>query len=254
MPTRPLGRRIRDTKCFSGTSLFFAVLVSVACSAAIPALGGGRVATVGGAVLAPVLVALITVRGRGRIRGAGIAALACVALVISIVGFTVPEAIRGNGSLTGNRSGTFLPTERFPKLTQPQPWPWTARDTVVAAPPAAPRPSAIPAGLKVDVPDERQCPDAEVGTAKTCESIVIRNVRTRTVEIATGDVEGDDAVAFILTKACDGRLKPGEACSIRITYEPIVPGDHEAVIPLHLNPGGYELPIVLTGTATKPGL
>jgi hypothetical protein len=251
MPTRPLGRRIKDTKCFSGTSLFFAVLVCLACSAVIPALGGGRAATIGGAVLAPVLVALATTRGRGPIRGAGIAALTGVALVISIAGFTVPEVIRGNGSLTGTGSGTFLRTERFPTPTPPQPWPWTPHYAVAAAPPTTAKPLAVPAAPEVDVPDERKCPNADVGTAKTCKSISIRNIGPRTVELATGDVEGDDAVDFILTKACDGMLKPGTACSIRIRYQPIDPGTHAAFIVLHVKPGNYELPIALTGTAAQ---
>ena len=51
---RPYARRLRDTRCFSGTSLFFAVLASLACAAIIPALGGGRPATIAGAVLSPV--------------------------------------------------------------------------------------------------------------------------------------------------------------------------------------------------------
>lgn len=248
MHTRPLGRRIKDTKCFSGTSLFFAVLASVACAASIPALGGGRAATIAGAALAPVLVGLLTTRGRGPIRGAGIAALTGVALVISIGGFTVPEAIRGNGSLTGKGSGTFLRTEHFPKPTPPQPWPWTPYYALAAAPPSIPNPPVNP---EIDVPDERRCPDVDVGTARSCKSLTIRNVGTRTVEIATGDVEGDDAVDFILTKACDGLLKPGTACSIRITYQPIAPGTHDAVIVMHVNSGSYELPVVLSGTATK---
>jgi hypothetical protein len=93
------------------------ILASIVCTAIIPALGASRAATVAGAAISPVLVAVITTRGPGLARSAGIAVLAAVALVITVSGFTLPELVAGRGSLVADRPGTFVDTERTPKMT-----------------------------------------------------------------------------------------------------------------------------------------
>ncbi|MGW1343049.1 Ig-like domain-containing protein [Kribbella sp. NPDC002412] len=260
---RPLGRQIKDTHCFSGKSLFFAVLSSVVCSAIVPALGAGRTATVLGAALSPLVVAVISTQGPGLARSIGIASLSAIALLITISGFTIPEAIAGNGSLTATGSGTFVTTKRGPTPTPPQTQaaPPTRKPTTITQPtqqptqqptskPAPTTPPASPTGLLVDLPVNRQCPEVPAGEAKTCKQIGVRNTGSANVEIATVSLDGDQASAFTLTKVCNGTLKPGTACSIRLRFEPMGVGAHEAVLVVRLNPGNVERRVTITGNAT----
>lgn len=262
----PLGRQIKDTHAFSGKSLFFAVLASVVCSAIVPALGAGRTATVLGAALSPLVVAVISTQGPGLARTLGIASLSAVALLITISGFTIPEAIAGNGSLTATGSGTFVTTKRGPTPTPPQVQaapagkPTTIRQPTSAptsqptpaptpAPTAGPSPTS-PSGLLVDLPAKRQCPEVAAGEAKACKQIGVRNTGTANVQIATVSLHGDQASAFTLTKVCNGTLKPGTACSIRLRFEPMGVGVHEAVLVVRLDPGNVERRVTITGNAT----
>ncbi|MFI7067319.1 hypothetical protein ACIBL3_40435 [Kribbella sp. NPDC050124] len=273
---RPLSRQIKDTHCFSGKSLFFAIVASVACAAVLPALGAGRTATVLGAVLSPLVVAVVSTRGRGPARTLGIGSLSAVALLITISGFTIPEAIAGNGSLTATGSGTFVTTKRGPTPTPPQaqalpvgkpttirqpaaqpssqPSPTSATSEPTSAPTSVPTgtPSQTtsPGGLPVDLPLNRQCPEIPAGEAKACKQIGIRNTGSTSVEIATIILAGDQASAFTLTKVCNGTLKPGTTCSIRLRFEPMGVGAHEAVLVVRLNPGNVERRVTITGNAT----
>ncbi|MEV0288394.1 hypothetical protein AB0H36_30100 [Kribbella sp. NPDC050820] len=265
---RPLSRQIKDTHAFSGKSLFFAVLASVVCSAIVPALGAGRTATVLGAALSPLVVAVISTQGPGLARTIGIASLSAVALLITISGFTIPEAIAGNGSLTATGSGTFVTTKRSPTPTPPQVQaapagkPTTIRQPTsqptsaptsqpTSEPTRTPSPTPKPSSSElVELPANRQCPDVPAGEAKACKQIGIRNTGTTNVQIATVSLDGDQASAFTLTKVCNGTLKPGTACSIRLRFEPMGLGAHEAVLVVRLDPGNVERRVTITGNAT----
>ncbi|MFG1814991.1 hypothetical protein ACGFIF_14575 [Kribbella sp. NPDC049174] len=251
---RPIGRQFKDTRAFSGTSLFFGILASAGCAAIIPALGAGRLATVAGAALSPLLVAVITTHGRGLVRGIGIAALSAFALVITIGGFTLPEAIAGHGSLTGAGSGTFVNTERIPAPTPPAPW--TSPAVTTTKPPASARtspPPTPPTAMNVVIPEIRKCPELRVGEAKACKQIGIRNDGSTSVEVATGDIEGDQSSDFTLTRVCDGVLKPNSACSIRLRFWPTAAGAREAFLVVHLQPGNVERRVTITGDALDRG-
>ncbi len=248
---RPISRQIKDTNAFSGTSLFFGILASAVCAAIIPALGAGRVATVAGAALSPLLVAIITTRGAGPARSAGIGALSAVALVITIGGYTLPEAIAGQGSLTGHGSGTFVNTERTPTPTPPSPLPTKSPKPQTPKPkPPTPTPTPTPSEMKVEIPDVRKCPGVEVGAGVTCK-IAIRNVGSTTVEVVTGEVEGDASGAFAFTQVCNGTLKPNTACSVRLRFRPTAAGAYEASLVLRLQPGDLEHRVTITADATE---
>jgi len=249
---RPISRQIKDTHAFSGKSLFFGILASAVCSAIIPALGAGRLATVAGAALSPLLVAMITTQGRGPARSIGIALLSAFALVITIGGFTLPEAIAGQGSLTSAGSGTFWSTERTPEPTPPA----VQKTNPPVLRPTTPKPTpppATPAGMKVDIPEIRKCPEVEVGGSEACKQIGIRNVGSTTVEVTTGELDGDQSSEFTLTKVCNGTLKPNTACSIRLRFQPTATGAHEAFLVVYLQPGGVERRVTITGNAVETG-
>jgi hypothetical protein len=217
---RPISRQLKDTNAFSGTSLFFGILASAVCAAIIPALGAGRLATVTGAALSPLLVAIITTRGPGPVRSAGIGALSAVALVVTIGGYTLPEAIAGQGSLTGHGSGTFVNTERTPTPTPPSPLPAKVLKPQPPKPkPPTPTPTPSPSGMKLEIPEVRKCPAVDVGRAATCK-IAIRNLGSTTVEVVTGELEGDASGAFAFTQVCNGTLKPNTADATENVEEP----------------------------------
>lgn len=254
-------RQLRETNAFSGTSLFFGVLSSVVCSAIIPALGAGRLATVLGAVLSPLVVAMFTTRGPGLIRTVGIASVTAIAFVISLSGFTLPEAIAGHGSLTSNRAGTFVYTKRGPTPTPPQAAS-AAKTTPVpqpSEPPSSPEPSehpsspepseSLPAGAEITLPDRRECPEIAVGEVKVCKQIGVGNAGTKTVEIATGEISGAHADDFVITHRCDGMLKPGTGCSVRLEFHPSAGGLREASLLLYVQPGNITREITIVGNA-----
>jgi len=249
--SRPISRQLQDTKAFSGASLFFGILASAVCAAIIPALGAGRLATVGGAALSPLLVAMITTRGPGLVRSAGIAALSAVALIITIGGYTLPEAIAGHGSLTGHGSGTFVSTERTPEPTPPSPRPTTYPTPEPPTPaPTTPTPAPTPSGTKVEFPEIRNCREVKVGAAVTCR-FGIRNAGSTTVEVATGEIEGDGSNAFTLTDECNGTLEPNSSCVVRLRFRPKAAGAYEASLIIYLQPGVIERRVTITGTATE---
>ncbi|TCC57622.1 hypothetical protein E0H73_30120 [Kribbella pittospori] len=249
-------RQLRETNAFSGTSLFFGVLSSVVCAAIIPALGAGRIATVLGAVLSPLVVAMFTTRGPGVIRTVGIASVTAIAFVVSLGGFTLPEAIAGHGSLTSDRAGTFVYTKRGPTPTPPQAGPAT-NPTPVPEPsdsPTSPAPSPEPsgpsqAGAAIELPDRRECPEIPVGDVKVCKQIGVGNAGAKTVEIATGEMSGAHADDFLITHRCDGRLKPGTGCSVRVEFRPSGSGLREASLTLYVQPGNITREIAVTGNA-----
>ncbi|MFI6831687.1 hypothetical protein ACIBG5_31605 [Kribbella sp. NPDC050241] len=245
-------RQLRETNAFSGTSLFFGVLSSVVCAAIIPALGAGRIATVIGAALSPLLVAMFTTRGPGLIRTVGIASVTAIAFVISLGGFTLPEAIAGDGSLTSDRAGTFVSTKRGPAPTPPQAGQAT-RPTPVpepSEPPSSPEPpEPSQAGAGIELPDRRECPEIAVGEVKVCKQIGVANAGTKTVEIATGEMSGAHADDFVITKRCDGRLKPGTGCSVRVEFRPSAGGLREASLTLYVQPGNITREITVAGNA-----
>ncbi|TCC45010.1 hypothetical protein E0H75_31305 [Kribbella capetownensis] len=249
-------RQLRETNAFSGTSLFFGVLSSVVCSAIIPALGAGRIATVLGAALGPLLVAMFTTRGPGLIRTVGIASVTAIAFVISLGGFTLPEAIAGDGSLTSDRAGTFVYTKRGPAPTPAQAAQATRTAPVPepSEPPSSPSSSPEPsgpsqAGAEIELPDQRECPEIPVGDVKVCKQIGVGNAGTKTVEIATGEMSGAHADDFVITQRCDGTLKPGTGCSVRVEFRPSASGLREASLILYVQPGNVTREITVTGNA-----
>ncbi|MEV5966564.1 hypothetical protein AB0L70_32650 [Kribbella sp. NPDC051952] len=247
-PKQRLGQQIKETNAFSHTSLLLGVLSSVVSSAIIPALGAGRIATVAGAALSPLLMAVFTTRGGGIARTIGIGALSGIALVISIGGFTVPEAIAGKGSLTANGSGTFVSTERpLPSTTQPTP---AAEPTTK---PETTNPPATKTGPKVDMPKTRKCPEVKVGNAEACKQIGVRNAGATTIEIATMGLEGDQAGDFNLTKQCNGTLKPNKGCSVRLEFRPTAVGVRKAVLVIQLSPGDVRRRVTITGQGSDGG-
>jgi hypothetical protein len=252
-----LGRQIKETNAFSGRSLFLGILASLVCTAIIPALGAGRIATLAGATLSPLLVAVITTQGAGLIRSAGVAALSAVALVISIGGFTLPEAIAGHGSLTADGDGTFVNTRRGPTPTPPAPLPTKSTvkpGTQPTKKPGTTQPTNKPqtppssqAGLQV--PEGRKCPEVVVGEAESCKQIGLRNVGTTTLQVTTSDLEGEQAGDFVLTKVCNGTLKPHTACSVRLRFRPTAAGVREASVVVHVTPGGVARRVTISGNA-----
>ena len=246
------GRQLRQTNAFSGTSLFFGVLSSVVCSAIIPALGAGRIATVIGAALSPLVVAMFTTRGPGLVRTVGIASVTAIAFVICLGGFTLSEAIAGGGSLTSDRAGTFVYTKRGPAPTPPQAAQAT-KPTPVPEPseqPSSPEPSEpSQAGDEIELPDRRECPELPVGDVKVCKQIGVGNAGTKTVEIATGEMSGAHADDFVITQRCDGTLKPGTGCSVRVEFRPSGAGLREASLLLYVQPGNITREITVTGNA-----
>ena len=242
MDTQPhtqLGRQIKETKAFSTASLFFAILSSVVSAAIIPALGADRIATLGGAVLSPVLVATISTQrnGRGLVRSVAIACLSAVALLITISGFTLPEAIAGAGSLTGDGAGTFVDTERRPESPES-----TSTTTPVQS-------TTSPPGIKVELPASRTCPTVQVGESVACKQIGVRNIGTTTIQIDSADPEGDQAGQFVVTKACHGTLKPNSACSVKFHFAPTTAGLHQVVLIVRLNPGDITRRVTIKGDA-----
>lgn len=251
------GRQIRETNAFSGKSLFLGILASLVCSAIIPALGAGRVATLAGATLSPLLVAVITTQGAGLIRSAGVAALSAIALVISIGGFTLPEAIAGHGSLTADGPGTFVNTRRGPTPTPPAPLPtkssvkpWTQPTKKPGTTQPTNKPSTSPSSqTRLQMPQIRKCPEVVVGETETCKQIGLRNVGTTTIQVTTSELEGENADDFILTKVCNGTLKPDTACSVRLRFRPTAAGVREASVVVHLTAGGIARRVTITGNA-----
>lgn len=242
-----LGQQIKETNAFSQRSLLLGVLASVVSSAIIPALGAGRIATVAGAALSPLLMAVFTTRGGGIARTVGIVGLSVVAFVISIGGFTVPEAIAGTGSLTTNGSGTFVSTRRTPEQAPPP--------TQATEPTTKPetKPPATKSGPKVDMVKSRKCPDVKVGDAVACKQIGAHNAGATTLEISTVGLEGDQAGDFTLTKECNGTLKPDQACSVRLEFRPTAAGVRKAVLVIQLNPGDVTRRVTITGTGIDNG-
>ncbi len=256
-PGRQLGRQIKETNAFSSKSLLLGILASLVCSAIIPALGAGRIATLAGATLSPLLVAMITTHGAGLIRSAGVAALSAVALIISIGGFTLPEAIAGHGSLTADGPGTFVNTRRGPSPTPPAPLPTKSSVKPATQPTKKPgttqptnKPQTPPtsqAGLQL--PSVRKCPEVLVGETESCKQIGLHNGGTTTIQVTTSELEGENADDFILTKACNGTLKPDTSCSIRLKFRPTAAGVREASVAVHLTPGDITRRVTITGNA-----
>jgi hypothetical protein len=246
-PKQRLGQQIKETNAFSHTSLLLGVLSSVVSSAIIPALGAGRIATVAGAALSPLLMAVFTTRGAGIARTIGIVALSVVAFMISIGGFTLPEAIAGTGSLTASGSGTFVSTRRTPEPTT------SPTQATEPTKPETTKPSTKTTGLKVDMPKSRKCPDVKVGDAEACKQIGVHNSGATTLEISTVGLEGDQAGDFSLTKQCNGTLKPNKGCSVRLEFRPTAVGVRKAVLVIQLNPGDVTRRVTITGEGIDDG-
>jgi hypothetical protein len=246
---RHLGQEIKETNAFNGRSLTLATLSSVVSAAIIPVLGAGQFETLGGAALSPLVVAVFTTRGGGLVRGAGVAALSAIALVITIGGFTVPEALAGRGSLTAAGAGTFVSTERKPTPTPTEPVPTettTKPPKKSTPPPKTPKPQG---GMEFEVPASRVCPEVLVGESEACRQIGVKNVGTTTIELTTEGLAGEQTDDFVLTKVCNGTLKPGTACSVRLRFRPTTTGLRGAEVVVHLNPGGITRRIKVSGTA-----
>lgn len=228
-----LGRQLKETKAFSPTSLFFGVLSSVVCTAVIPALGAGVPATLAGAALSPLLGAVITTQGHGLVRTIAIACVCSVAAIVTIGGFTLPELVAGRGSLTSDRDGTFVSTERA--RTSPSP---------------TPTPTETPTGRlapKVELVTSRKCPDAKVGETSSCRQVGIQNVGRTTVRIDSADLAGEGAGDFTVYKHCHGTLQPGSACSVRMKFRPTAVGVRTAVLTVHVDPGDADHRVTITG-------
>ncbi|NEA30705.1 hypothetical protein [Streptomyces sp. SID13031] len=258
---RQVGRQLKETNAFSGKSLLLGVFSSLVCSAIIPALGAGRGATLAGAALSPVLVAVITTQGAGLIRGAGVAVLSAVALIVSVGGFTLPEAIAGHGSLTADGPGTFVNTRRGPSPTPATPQPTksaTKSATVRPTPKVTTRPTPSPTtsksstsrpGPRLKLEASRRCPEATLGQTVTCHQIGLTNAGTTTIRVTTSDLAGDQAGDFVLTKQCNGTLAPDRSCSVRLKFRPTTVGVRQASFVVKVYPGGIVHDVTLTGTA-----
>lgn len=253
---RHLGRQIKETNAFSSKSLLLGILASLICTAIIPALGAGRIATLAGAGVSPVLVAVITTQGAGLARSAGIAALSAVALIVSIGGFTLPEAIAGHGSLTANGPGTFVDTKRSPTPTPTAPQPSKSPVTKPTVRPKATQPTKkheTPStkqpvtGFKV--PASLECPKTTVGESQSCNRAGLHNGGATTLQVSTSELRGEHAGDFVLTKKCDGTLKPDSGCSVRFRFQPTAAGVREAFVVVTVSPGAIAHRIRITGEA-----
>ncbi|MEU4193356.1 hypothetical protein AB0E69_15775 [Kribbella sp. NPDC026611] len=249
--TRRVSEKIKETNCFSGTSLLFATLSSVVCSAIVPVLGAGKLPTVAGAIVTPLVVSMFTTKGRiGLIRTVGMALLTAFAAIVTISGFTVPEAIAGEGSLTSAGTGTFVDTERKPTPTPPAPFPATHATTGPRTTGPSTHPATHPRPIVKLTPSRRRCPDAEVGETVTCKQIGITNAGATTFEVSTGELEGDQD-DFTLTKVCHKTLKRGKSCSIQLEFHPTGAGAREVAVVVHVKPGGIAQRVGIWGNATE---
>lgn len=246
-----LGRQLKETKAFSPTSLFFGVLSSVVCTAVIPALGAGVPATLAGAALSPLLGAVITTQGHGLVRTIAIACVCSVAAIVTIGGFTLPELVAGRGSLTGDRDGTFVSTER--PQTESAGTSTRTRPPTPTRPPTSTRPPAkdrtVPTGIKVKLTIRSMCARTVVGGSSNCQ-IGVGNVGGTTIRIASVRLEGDAAGEFRVIEDCDGILTKGTGCVVKVEFRPTAAGVRDAVLAVRVKPGGVTRRIPISGEGT----
>jgi hypothetical protein len=102
------------TDALSPGRLALAVGASVVGTVIVASLGTSRVAALAGAVISPVISAIFTTRRTGlpgNMRAGAVAILALVAVLITVVGFTVPEAVAGKSLINGQRTTFPMPVE-----------------------------------------------------------------------------------------------------------------------------------------------
>ncbi|WP_328324608.1 hypothetical protein OHA70_33725 [Kribbella sp. NBC_00382] len=148
--------------------------------------------------------------------------------------------------------GTFVNTRRGPTPTAPVAMP-AAKPTVrpKLTPPAekhAPmRPSDEQAVTGFEAPASRQCPKTTVGESESCKQLGLGNVGATSLQVSTSELGGENAGDFVLTRKCDGMLKPGTACSIKVRFRPTAAGVREAFVVVTVSPGDIAHRIRITG-------
>jgi hypothetical protein len=235
---RPVG----DSAALSRRSLPLAVLASVVATMLASAYGTDRVGTLLSAATGPVLTALFTTRGRMGVRSAGIAVVTCVAVTLTVSGFTVPELILGGKALIANRHGTFLPTVGGDTAS-------TSRPAGFASPISSPRAESTPA---FEASAARlTCDDTAVGDTGSCPSLAIRSTGTADIRITGIDIEGDSAGDFHQTADCPDRLRPNARCSISVEFCPADAGTRQATLVIHQNLPGPPTRIAIQGIGQR---
>lgn len=230
-----------------------------------PLAPAGLVVNVAASAVAALLLASLNVSGLGTVAGVLLIALvtaylqtpgvspsgqwirigigAVAAVVISVVGLTLPELALGH-SLTNDAKGSTYPvTKTDPTTTalppQPQPQP-------------QPQPRKLP-DIAVS-PEVVECGEAEVGSSAECLELTVRSTGTAPLRITHVD---PPAPAFSVDIAdCVGRtLATGETCLIKSTFTPSAAGPHETEIVIHQNIPSPDTGTVvqLTGQAVEIG-
>jgi hypothetical protein len=108
---RSLRDEVRRSDALTGTALAWSVAASLVATTLTSYWGASRLATLGGAAASPLIMATFTTQRsheRGGFRLVAVALLSIAALVITVAGFTLPEAATGK-SLVADRPGTFVP-------------------------------------------------------------------------------------------------------------------------------------------------
>jgi hypothetical protein len=98
-------------------------------------------------------------------------------------------------------------------------------------------------------PASWQCPKTSVGESESCNQLGLSNLGATTLQISTSELGGEQAGDFVLTKKCNGTLKPGTACSVRLRFRPTAAGVREAYVVVTVNPGDIAHRIRITGIA-----
>ncbi|WP_016691710.1 hypothetical protein [Rhodococcus rhodochrous] len=229
--------KLKETDALKPSSLMFAVLASVVCTVITPAFGAGRFGTLAAAAAGPVVAAIITTHGRGPVRIAGISGLALVALLITVTGFTVTEAASGGRSLTADRQGTFVDTDKLGNsgLTGSTSRAGTGGVTTI--------------GPDIQVPSGVTCEPTE--DAFVCASIEVHSVGTEYLEVTGLEVEGSNVADFGYTDDCVGYSHaPGTSCVLDVAIYPAsTDSDLSAVLVVHQNLPGPPSYVTLSGAS-----
>lgn len=235
---RRLRRQIKDSEALRPRTLPLAVLASVVGTMLASAYGTGRTGALLSAATGPLITALFTTRGRMPARWAGIVLVTCVAVALTVTGFTVPELVLGGRSLLADRSGTFVPTEG-------------GGSSAASPSPSLPTPARTPA-LETSA-TALACDGTPVGGAGRCPALTVRSVGTADLRVTGVAVEGGPAGEFRATAACPGPLPRGASCSIAVEFHPSGAGPRQAVLVVHQNLPGPATRVTLHGTGQDQG-
>jgi hypothetical protein len=100
----------------------------------------------------------------------------------------------------------------------------------------------------VKVPKQEECPDTAVKSTSTCR-FGVEPAGSTTIKVIGAELGGKNKDDFVITKPCKGTIKPGQACSIRLTFTPSDAGDREAEVTVKLASGTAVVRLLGKGVA-----